>query len=103
MKRIYIAFGILAAIIIAGLAWFINGTRAANPSNSEPKIFSVEPGQGVKAIAKNLKDQGLIKDQVAFFLLTKQTGLDSKIQAGDFRLFASMSAREIAEALTHGR
>ncbi|MEK9208014.1 MAG: endolytic transglycosylase MltG, partial [Patescibacteria group bacterium] len=62
----------------------------------------VEQGQGVRAIAKNLKDQGLIKDPVVFFLLTKKLGIDSKIEAGDYRLFPSMSAFDIATGLTHG-
>lgn len=102
MKRIYITVGILTVLIILSLAWWTNGTSAINPKDNTPKIFIIGQGQGVKAIAKNLKDQGLIKDQVAFFLLTKKLGLDNKIQAGDYRLFPSMSAREIANELTHG-
>ena len=102
MKRIYITIGILAVLIVIALAWWINGTSPANPNSNSPKIFVIEQGQGVRAIAKNLKDEGLIKDQVAFFLLTKKLGLDSKVQAGSFRLFPSMSAGEIANELTHG-
>lgn len=102
MKRIYITVGILAVIIVISLGWWIRGTSPANKNDQTPKIFIVEKGQGVRAIAKNLKDEKLIKDQIAFFLLTKQTGLDNKIQAGSFRLNPSMSAQEIAKALTVG-
>src|SRR3989344_4399034 len=102
MKRIYITIGILAVLLVIALAWWINGTSPANPNSNSPKIFVIEQGQGVRAIAKNLKDEGLIKDQVAFFILTKKLGLDSKVQAGSFRLFPSMSAGEIANELTHG-
>jgi UPF0755 protein len=102
MKRIYITVAILLVIIGITAVWWINGTSPANPKNNTAKIFIVEKGQGLKAISKNLKDQGLIKDSVAFFLLTREMGLDSKIQAGDFRLFPSMSAKQIANELTHG-
>ncbi|OGH48162.1 MAG: hypothetical protein A3A51_04005 [Candidatus Levybacteria bacterium RIFCSPLOWO2_01_FULL_39_10] len=102
MKRVYITLIILAVVIAITTAWWINGTSPADKNNTTPKIFIVEQGQGVRAIAKNLKDTGLIRDQVAFFLLTKKLGLDSKIQAGSFRLNPSMTAEEIANELTLG-
>lgn len=102
MKRIYITLIILAIIASSFVVWWINGTSPADKNNTTPKIFIVEQGQGVRAIAKNLKEEGLIKDQIIFFLLTKKLGLDQKIQAGSFRLFSSMSASEIAQELTHG-
>ncbi len=102
MKRFYIPVAIIVVLIVASVIWWKNGTSPADSKDNTAKIFIVEPGQGVKAIAKNLKDEGLIKDQVAFFLLTKQTGLANKIQAGSFRLNPSMSANEIANQLTKG-
>ena len=102
MKRIYIPIIILAILLFSGFIWWARGTSPADPESSTPKIFIVEQGQEVRAIAKNLKDEGLIKDQVIFFLLTKKLGLDQKIQAGSFRLFPSMTAQEIARELTHG-
>lgn len=102
MKRIYITIAILLILAAIALAWWMNGTSPANSKDNTPKIFVIEPGQGVRAISKNLKDQGLIKDQVVFFLLTKQLRLDNKVQAGSFRLFPSMSAKDIANELTHG-
>ncbi len=102
MKRIYITLGILLFLGIITAFWWINGSSAANPEDKTPKIFIIEKGQGVRIIAKNLKDQGLIKDPIVFFLITKKLGLDNKIEAGDFRLFPSMSASQIAKELTHG-
>lgn len=102
MKRIYVTVGVIAVLLIISLGWWIRGTSPANSKDNTPKIFIVEQGEGVRSIARNLKDQGLIKDPTAFFLLTKQTGLDNKIQAGSFRLNPSMTAREIAKSLTVG-
>lgn len=102
MKRIYVTVAILAVLIILSLGWWLRGTSPANSKDNAPKIFIVEQGEGVRSIARNLKKQGLIKDPTTFFLLTKQTGLDSKIQAGSFRLNPSMTASEVAQALTVG-
>jgi UPF0755 protein len=91
---------VLLALAIGGLgAWWINGTAPANPSDITEKSFSITKGSGVRQVANELKDQGLIKDPVIFFLMLRQQGLDGKIQAGEFLLSPSMNAGEIAAAL----
>jgi UPF0755 protein len=102
MKRIYIGVAFVLFVLAVSLIWWINGTSPANSTDHKPQIFTIEQGAGVRAIAKNLKNQGLIKDPVAFFLLTKKLGLDNKIQAGDYRLFPSMNGEQVAKELTHG-
>mgnify|MGYP001609219178 FL=1 len=84
MKRLYITLAIIAVVALISFAWWKRGISPVNSKDNTPKIFIIEQGQGVRAIAKNLRDQGLIKDQIVFFLLTKKLGLDSKIQAGDY-------------------
>lgn len=66
------------------------------------KIFIITPGQPVIQIAENLKEENLIKNPLAFRLLVAQMGISRTIQAGDFRLSAAMSSRDIAQHLTHG-
>lgn len=102
MKKLYVVLAILVVFLGITFIWWQNGLAAANPNDKTPKIFVVEPGQGVREIAYKLKKEGLIKDPTVFFLLTKQKGLDKKIQAGDFRLNPSMKAADVAEGLTHG-
>jgi len=102
MRKFWITAGVLFLIFLLFGFWWKNGLSAVNPSDNSPQIFIVERGQGIREIAKNLKDEGLIRDQIVFFLLTKQLGLDKKIEAGDFRFYKSMTATEIANGLTHG-
>jgi len=102
MKRVYVGLAVLFIFLVALGAWWFNGTSSADSKNTTAKIFVIENGQGVRAIAKNLKDENLIKDPVVFFLLTKRMGIDSKVQAGSFRINPSMKAKDIAVALTHG-
>lgn len=102
MKRIIAVVVLILVFVIISVFWWQSGVLPVNSQNNSPKIFVVENGQGVREIANSLKKEGLIRDPVVFFLITKQTGLDKKIQAGDFRLNSSMNAYEIAESLTHG-
>lgn len=96
---------ILLIILVFGLlfAWWKNGVRAVNSNDKTQKIFVIEKGEGVRVISNKLKKENLIRDSVVFFLLIKKMGLDDKIQAGDFRLSASMSASQIAQTLISGR
>lgn len=102
MKKIGI-FLILIVIIIAGaFIWFQNGLSPVNQSDTSTKSFIIPRGQPLREISNDLKEAGLIRDPVVFFLMIKQEGLDQKIQAGNFKLSPSMSAQEIAENLTKG-
>lgn len=102
MKRIIAVVILILVVVIISTFWWQNGVLPVNSQNNTPKIFVVENGQGVREIANSLKKESLIRDPVVFFLITKQGGLDKKIQAGDFRLNPSLNAYEIAESLTHG-
>src|SRR3989344_2153720 len=102
MKKIF-ALLILIGIFGGGFfLWWQYGTTSVNKNDKSQKIFVVQKGAGIRAIANELKKEQLIKDPIVFFLLVKQLNLDNKIQAGDFRLSPSMTAKEIAEGLTHG-
>lgn len=102
MKRIGVIF-ILGFLLVVGFAfWWTNGLSAVNTHDKSQKMFVVPQGAGIRAISNDLKEQGLIKDDVVFFLYVRKNGLDKKIQAGDFRLSPSMNATQIAKNLTTG-
>lgn len=102
MKKIIVLLALIFAISGLFYFWWTRGTSAVNPSDKSKIIFVVKKGDGIREITQNLKEKGLIRDRVAFFLLIKKMGVDKKIEAGDFRLSPSMNASEIAENLTHG-
>ncbi|MBI4080261.1 MAG: endolytic transglycosylase MltG [Candidatus Levybacteria bacterium] len=102
MKRFIVAIVLIGLAILIMLAWWNNGTAPVNANDKSYILFVVPQGSGIRAISNDLKEQKLIRDDVVFFLLVKQLGIDKKIQAGDFRLSPSMSAEEIAKSLTTG-
>lgn len=102
MKRIQIFLIILIAIVVGIFLWWQNGLQAVNVLDKSQKIFVVQKGAGLRMIANGLKEQGLIRDPIVFFLEVKKLGLDGTIQAGDFRLSPSMGVETIIKTMTHG-
>ncbi|MDP4031112.1 MAG: endolytic transglycosylase MltG [Patescibacteria group bacterium] len=75
---------------------------AVDNKNETEQIFVVPQGQSTSTIAQRLKQEKLIKSPLVFRLLVEQKDLSSKLQAGDFRLSATMDLETIVENLTHG-
>ncbi len=101
MKRIIIIC-ILTLIVIFSYVWWVHGNAPANKQDTSQKVFVVERGEGVRAVANSLKKQGLISDPTVFFIMVKKEGKDNAIQAGDYKLSASMNLSQIIDALSHG-
>lgn len=102
MKRFLTLLFVLGFCFLGGLLWWQVGTKPVNEKNTTTKIFVIQKGEGIKSIAKRLKDEGLIRDQIVFFVLARNLNLNGKIQAGDFRLSPSMDAQTLAKELTRG-
>src|SRR6266852_2990211 len=99
MKKFVILLIIIVVIIGGAYLWWQHGKDAVNSSDLSQKMFVVRTGENLRDVGYDLKNQGLIRDPIVFFLLIKQQGLDGKIQAGNFRLSPSQSAQDIAESL----
>lgn len=87
---------------VAAKVWY---DQALEPvSQQEERIrVRVESGQAVDAIARTLKEEGVIKSQLAFRILAKQTGTLHTLQAGEYFLSPSQSAQEILDVLAEGK
>ena len=64
-----------------------------------PRLFQVKLGESAPMIAQNLQSDGLIWNSEAFMRYLQYSGLDRSLQAGDYKLSASMSIIEISRAL----
>lgn len=102
MKKLFIFIIILIAFIIGCWLIYKEGTLAVNSQDKSSKIFVIKKGESVDTIARNLANEGLIRNKVVFYIVVKKEGFEKKIQAGDFRLSPSMNLYTIAETLTHG-
>ena len=79
------------------------GTRTTAPAGTDTTLVTVEitAGTGNAAIAHQLHEAGLIADEVGFLYAVRAAGLDGKLQAGTFKVAASMTPTEVAVALTN--
>lgn len=93
---------ILAGGVLGGL-YIWNEVNFPMSSTSQPLYFTVAKGDGVKDIAAHLKDQGLIRNTLAFEVYTYVKGATSGYTDGIFSLDKDMTIRDIFQALTSGQ
>lgn len=101
MKRLAIVVLLLLVLVGVSLLWWKTSLLPVNSSDKKTQTFIVPKGNTVREVARNLRDEKLIRDQIAYFILIR-LGLEKNPQAGSFQLSPSMSIPEIAETLTHG-
>jgi UPF0755 protein len=67
--------------------------------NGTAQTFVIEQGESVTAVASNLESVGLIRNAEAFRAYLIYTGLDTTLQAGEYKLSTAMSTIDIARKL----
>jgi len=89
-------------VFLYSLRLYVNKPSIIKPVESNKineEIFIVDIGEPVASIAYNLENLGLINNPKAFIYYLIYSGIDTQIQAGEYRLSASMNAIEIAHEL----
>src|SRR3989338_3168555 len=102
MKKPLIVTIIVIVFAIGAYLFYSEGSLPVNKSDTKPKIFVINQGDSLDTIINKLSNERLIRNRLVFYLIVKQKGIETKIQAGDFRLTPSMNAFELASELTHG-
>jgi UPF0755 protein len=102
LARLVFLFLLLVVLAWGGWFWWRYSIAPVDPTNTTSVIFVVKRGEGAKNIADDLAKQNLIHSPTGFYLLIKLLGIETQMQAGDFRLNKSMDAKTIAQELTHG-
>ena len=102
-KQIIIAVFCLLLIILcfAGVYFFIQ-SEVKKPFSQDDKdvVFVVREGEGIKEIAKNLKDSSLIKNDFYFLIWILKEGKAKKILVANYCLSPKMNVVEIIEKFT---
>jgi UPF0755 protein len=73
-------------------------TEPLDPSGAE-QAFTVEVGESVGTVANHLQSVGLIQDAEALRSYMIYSGIDTSMQAGEYKLSTAMSAMDIAHEL----
>ena len=81
------------------LLWYDGLLTHPLDSNGAEQAFTVEVGESVDAVANHLESVGLIKDAEALRAYMIYAGMDTSMQAGEYKLSTAMSAMDIAHQL----
>lgn len=101
MKKL-ITVLIIIIFIIFIIRGFWNSQLSPVSADQVSKVFVISKGAGVSDIAKKLKNDGLIKSELAFNIYVRKNKLTSKLQAGAYKLSSSMSIPDIVKKLQSG-
>lgn len=97
-----IALGVLVIAVGSALVWYQLQLSPVNAQSETKELITIESGSTPAAIAKTLKDKGLIRDEQAFLWYTRITGTQNYLQAGTYRLSTAESTPQIVDHLKNG-
>lgn len=100
IKALFLLFIAAFLILSVWLAW-----EFSSPPKTAPKeiFFEVEKGKAVGAIAKKLKEEGVIKKTQPFLLGYRLFFSPKSIKAGEYSLTLPLSAKEVLITLIEGK
>jgi UPF0755 protein len=107
MKKIVLFSGLglvllLVLLAVGGFTWYQTQLRPVGSSKAELIKVTIESGTTPNAIGAQLKQSGIIRNQQAFYLYTRITGTQNKLQAGTYRLSPGETTPEIVKHLVDG-
>ena len=97
---------IVMLVLVVGAGVFAGSIfweyTASGTEGGKEVTFEIEQGQGLRAIAKNLKEQGLIKSEIAFILKARNMGATTSLRYGTFVLNEGAGLETLINQLTSG-
>ena len=91
---------VFALVVLAGTWIFVHQPAA---TEAPELIIRVSRGTGLRRIAGQLYEAGVIRHPLPFVLFAKVRGMAPRLQAGEYVLSANMSPAEILDALYLGK
>lgn len=94
-RIIFISFFILIILGVSGFVWY----EKSHPLAAKDTIFKVESGDSVATISHNLKNEGIIKYRLPFYITYFIFKKNAHITPGAYQVSTKMSSKEIVYAL----
>jgi len=99
MKKIVI---LLIIIILAAFFYYLHLVNTPNSKSDDIINFAVESGWGSDEIAKELKNQELIKNNYAFVVYVWKKKINTRLLSGDYQISKDLNIKEVAQILSGG-
>jgi UPF0755 protein len=95
---------ILVAAVGAAVGYlgysFVNSRPSAT---AQDVVYEIRPGLAFNSIAKDLEQQGLVKNAMFFSWYARATGERSKVKVGEYLLTTAMTPKEVLQVITSGK
>jgi UPF0755 protein len=92
-----------AVAVIAAGAWFVTDLeRPYKAYDGAEQFVDIPPGSSQTAIARRLKDAGVVRTESTFRAAVWMRGAGRRLQAGEYRFDRPMSAAEIVDKIRSG-
>ncbi len=101
-RMIFIFLILIVGFGIVGKVYFDKQVGPVDNNNYNEVLVEIPRGSSTSKIANQLKEENLIKSDLAFLLLNKILKTDGKIKAGVYYLSESMTAEDIIDTLVSG-
>lgn len=106
VKKVIIILSIIVVLIVivigSAFAWYRISINPVDKDDITSYDLEIPMGSGASTIAKKLKNEGLIKNELAFKIYVKLNKI-SNFQAGTYNLTKNLSVKEVAEILQTGK
>lgn len=101
-SRLRLAAAALAVLAAGFAGWLAVFAGRALELPRAPYEFTVKSGASLRAVARTLAADGLLREAQSFWILGRILGKDKAIQAGTYRLEAAATPVELLEKLARG-
>lgn len=101
IKKFKLLFFIIVLISLIALTTYFSFDFLISDSKlGDEVVFTIAKGEDVSSIVDRLKIEGVIQNKSKFIKQLISSGLDGKIQFGEFTLFENMKDRDVINIIT---
>lgn len=101
--RLLFKLGLSAAFILVAMAvWLWQFSQTPLIVQNAPHVFSVKPGSNIRIVARQLAEEGILKEPWGFSLMARLTGRAEDLKAGNYQIDNSVTPYQLFEILTNG-
>ncbi len=100
IKRLLVKLMVLVLVVVGVFAFY--GTRSLELP-AKPITFSLQQGSSLKAVARQLRQEGILRNEWMFIWLARGLGKATQIKAGNYELEGSVTPLQLLDMVSRGQ
>lgn len=99
IKNLIVLGALIAIAGVAGFVWLVSSPMALKSPSID---FTIAPGSGLRAAARQIADAGADLEPLMFIVLGKAMRVEASIKAGSYEIKDGITPQQLMEKLTRG-